>query len=131
MLLVVFTHFCILTVLTLFLELICPLLFCLLSSWLRRHRKFYFLLSHTTPEKHLSHFQVFVRWCGLLDISLRLLVVLFLISILATLLWWTPFKFIPTWNCILMRNQEVVEQPMVVETLPRRLLTEAQQFIKR
>uniref|UniRef100_A0A674NFC7 Arylsulfatase D n=1 Tax=Takifugu rubripes TaxID=31033 RepID=A0A674NFC7_TAKRU len=72
-----------------------------------------------------------VRRCGLLDISLRLLVVLFFISILATVLWLTPFKFIPTWNCILMRNQEVVEQPMVVETLPRRLLTEAQQFIKR
>lgn len=74
---------------------------------------------------------MFVRQCGLLDISLRLLVVLIFISILATVLWWAPFKFIPTWNCIIMRNQEVVEQPMVVETLPQRLLTEAQQFIKR
>lgn len=74
---------------------------------------------------------MFVRRCGVLDISLRLLLVLIFISILATVLWWTPFKFIPTWNCILMRNQEVVEQPMEVETLPQRLLTEAQQFIKR
>lgn len=72
-----------------------------------------------------------VRRCGLLDISLRSLVVLFLAGILATVLWWTPFKFIPTWNCILMRNREVVEQPMAVETLPQRLLTEAQQFIRR
>lgn len=76
-------------------------------------------------------FQVFVRGCGLVDISLRLLVVLFLVSVLATVLWWMPFKFIPTWNCILMRNQEVVEQPMTVETLPQRLLREAQQFIRR
>lgn len=75
--------------------------------------------------------QVFARWCGLLDVSLRLLVVLFSVGILATLAWWTPFKFLPTWNCILMRDQEVVEQPMAVETLPRRLLTEAQRFIER
>uniref|UniRef100_H3DGA5 Arylsulfatase H n=1 Tax=Tetraodon nigroviridis TaxID=99883 RepID=H3DGA5_TETNG len=74
---------------------------------------------------------VFVRGCGLVDISLRLLVVLFSVSILATAVWWMPFKFMPTWNCILMRNQEVVEQPMTVETLPQRLLREAQQFIKR
>lgn len=77
------------------------------------------------------HFQVFVRSSGLVDISLRLLVVLCLVSILATVLWWMPFQFIPTWNCILMRNQEVVEQPMRVETLPQRLLSEAQQFLKR
>lgn len=75
------------------------------------------------------HFQVFLR--GLVDINLGFLVVLFLVSILATLLWWMPFKFIRTWNCILMKNQEVVEQPMTVETLPQRLLREAQQFIKR
>lgn len=76
-------------------------------------------------------FQVFVRRCGLVDFSLRLLLLLFLVGILATALWWTPFNFIPTWNCILMRNQEVVEQPMTVGTLPQRLLREAQQFIKR
>lgn len=78
---------------------------------------------------HNVHFQVFLR--GLVNISLRLLVVLFLFSILATGLWWMPFKFIRTWNCILMKNQEVVEQPVTVETLPQRLLREAQQFIKR
>lgn len=87
------------------------------------------LFSNITVDN--VHFQVFVCGCGLVDISLRLLVVLFLLSILATVLWWMPFKFIPTWNCILMRNQEVVEQPMTVETLPQRLLREAQQFIKR
>lgn len=77
------------------------------------------------------HFQVLVRWSGLVDISLQLLMLLFLVSILATVLWWMPFKLLPTWNCILMRNQEVVEQPMALETLPQRLLSEAQGFIKR
>ncbi|XP_054471333.1 arylsulfatase D isoform X3 [Anoplopoma fimbria] len=35
------------------------------------------------------------------------------------------------WNCIIMRNQDVIEQPITVETLPQRLLGEAQNFIKR
>lgn len=87
------------------------------------------LFSNITADN--VHFQVFVRRCGLVDISLWLLVLLFLVSILATILWWTPFKFMPIWNCILMRNQEVVEQPLTLETLPQRLLREAQHFIKR
>ncbi|GLD59931.1 arylsulfatase D-like protein [Lates japonicus] len=74
---------------------------------------------------------VCVRVCGLLEVSLWLLVALFFLSILATAVWYVPFKLLPTWNCIIMRNQEVVEQPMVVETLPQRLLGEAQNFIKR
>uniref|UniRef100_A0A3Q3VU57 Sulfatase N-terminal domain-containing protein n=1 Tax=Mola mola TaxID=94237 RepID=A0A3Q3VU57_MOLML len=74
---------------------------------------------------------VFVRACGLLEVSLWLLAALFLLSLLATAVWYLPFKLLPTWNCIIMRNQEVIEQPMTVETLPQRLLAEAEGFIKR
>uniref|UniRef100_A0A7N9API2 Arylsulfatase H n=1 Tax=Mastacembelus armatus TaxID=205130 RepID=A0A7N9API2_9TELE len=74
---------------------------------------------------------VFVRVCGLFDVNLWMLVALFFLSILATAMWYVPFKLLPTWNCIIMRNQEVIEQPMTVETLPQRLLGEAQNFIKR
>ncbi|XP_034043110.1 arylsulfatase D isoform X2 [Thalassophryne amazonica] len=74
---------------------------------------------------------VFVRVCGLLHISLWLLVPLSFLSISVTALWIVPFKFLPTWNCIIMRNQEVIEQPMTAETLPQRMLEEAQNFIKR
>lgn len=77
------------------------------------------------------YFQVCVRVCGLLEVRLWLLVALCLLSIIATAVWCIPFKFLPTWNCIIMRNQEVIEQPMTVETLPQRLLGEAQNFIKR
>lgn len=77
------------------------------------------------------YFQVFVRACGLLEVSLWLLAALFLLSLLATAVWYLPFKLLPTWNCIIMRNQEVIEQPMTVETLPQRLLAEAEGFIKR
>uniref|UniRef100_A0A3Q1GP43 Arylsulfatase H n=1 Tax=Acanthochromis polyacanthus TaxID=80966 RepID=A0A3Q1GP43_9TELE len=52
-------------------------------------------------------------------------------TLLATAVWYVPFILLPTWNCIIMRNQEVIEQPMTVETLPQRLLGEAQNFIKR
>uniref|UniRef100_A0A3Q1G1X7 Arylsulfatase H n=1 Tax=Acanthochromis polyacanthus TaxID=80966 RepID=A0A3Q1G1X7_9TELE len=76
-------------------------------------------------------FQVCVRLCGLFEVSLWLLVPLFFLCILATAVWYVPFILLPTWNCIIMRNQEVIEQPMTVETLPQRLLGEAQNFIKR
>ncbi|KAM8855266.1 arylsulfatase D isoform 2-T2 [Spinachia spinachia] len=74
---------------------------------------------------------VCVRVCGLLEVSPRLLVALVLLSILVAAVWYVPFKHLRTWNCIIMRNQEVIEQPMTVETLPQRLLKEAQTFIKR
>nr|XP_057938176.1 arylsulfatase H [Doryrhamphus excisus] len=74
---------------------------------------------------------VFIRACGLFDISPRLLTALFLFGILLTAVWFVPFHFLPRWNCIVMRDQEVVEQPMTTETLPYRMLTEAQQFVKR
>uniref|UniRef100_A0A3B5A2X4 Arylsulfatase D-like n=1 Tax=Stegastes partitus TaxID=144197 RepID=A0A3B5A2X4_9TELE len=50
-----------------------------------------------------------------------LLVPLFFLCILATAVWYVPFMLLPTWNCIIMRNREVIEQPMTVETLPQRL----------
>ncbi|XP_041662392.1 arylsulfatase D isoform X1 [Cheilinus undulatus] len=74
---------------------------------------------------------VCARVFGLLEINLGLLVLLFSLGILATAVWFIPLKFLPAWNCILMRNQEVIEQPMTVETVPQRLLGEAQNFIKR
>nr|XP_020463369.1 arylsulfatase H-like [Monopterus albus] len=74
---------------------------------------------------------VLVRVRGLFEVRWWLLVGLLFLSILATALWYVPFKLLPTWNCIIMRNQEVIEQPMTVETLPQRLLGEAQNFIKR
>lgn len=72
-----------------------------------------------------------MRVFGLLDVSSWLLAALLFFGIVTTAVWYMPFELLPTWNCVIMRNQEVVEQPMTVETLPRRLLAEAQDFIKR
>uniref|UniRef100_A0A3Q2QEY9 Arylsulfatase D n=1 Tax=Fundulus heteroclitus TaxID=8078 RepID=A0A3Q2QEY9_FUNHE len=89
-------------------------------------------LQHLTLLLGLGLFtMVCVRLCGLLEVSHWLLVLLFCLSIIAAAVWYVPFVHLRTWNCIIMRNQDVVEQPMVVETLPQRLLAEAQNFIKR
>lgn len=74
---------------------------------------------------------VCVHACGLIEVKLWFVVPLLVLTILATAVWYVPFKLLPTWNCIIMRNQEVIEQPMTVETLPQRLLGEAQHFIRR
>ncbi|KAG7254124.1 hypothetical protein CRUP_010461, partial [Coryphaenoides rupestris] len=69
--------------------------------------------------------------CGLLSTGVRLLATLACVTVLAVAVWWVPFGFLRTWNCIVMRNQEVVEQPLVTETLTERMLKEAQHFISR
>ncbi|XP_062312720.1 arylsulfatase D isoform X1 [Osmerus eperlanus] len=74
---------------------------------------------------------VCVHASGLLEVSMWLILALSSLSMLAFMVWFVPFKLLPTWNCIIMRNQEVVEQPMNLDTLPQRLLGEAQGFIER
>ncbi|XP_068186205.1 arylsulfatase D [Antennarius striatus] len=71
------------------------------------------------------------RILGLLSVSLLLLTALFVVTVLVTAVWIIPFKLLPIWNCIIMRNQEVIEQPLTLETLPQRLLDEALDFMKR
>lgn len=75
--------------------------------------------------------QVCVRACGLVDVSCWFLGAVLVFGVLAAAVWYVPFKLLPTWNCIIMRDQEVIEQPMTLETLPQRLLGEAQDFIRR
>ncbi|CAL8240905.1 unnamed protein product [Merluccius merluccius] len=74
---------------------------------------------------------VWLRVFGLLSASVRLLATLACVTVAAVAVWFVPFGFLQTWNCIVMRDQEVVEQPMVMETLTQRMLKEAQNFISR
>lgn len=68
---------------------------------------------------------------GLLEISSRMLVVLVIVYILGFLTWYVPFAFLRTWNCIIMRNQDVVEQPVNLDTLTGKIMKEAEQFVER
>lgn len=45
--------------------------------------------------------------------------------------WYASFGFVGRWNCILMRNHEVTEQPMDLERTTDRLLKEALSYIER
>ncbi|XP_066213777.1 arylsulfatase D-like [Saccopteryx leptura] len=45
--------------------------------------------------------------------------------------WYASFGFVRRWNCIVMRNHHVVEQPMDLERAARRLLREAVSYIER
>lgn len=72
-----------------------------------------------------------MRVCGLLEVSVSVIVAVTCLSLLAFSVWFVPFELLMTWNCIIMRNQEVVEQPMDLDTLSQRLLGEAQGFIER
>lgn len=74
---------------------------------------------------------VAVRLLGVLDISAGLLLALLLLFLGFSSVWLVPFHFLPRWNCVLMRDAQVVEQPLRVDTLPQRLLHEAQSFIHR
>ncbi|XDV29893.1 hypothetical protein PO909_032924 [Leuciscus waleckii] len=72
-----------------------------------------------------------VRAVGLMQIRLTLVVFLAALSLLSFSLWFVPFELLRTWNCIIMRNGEVVEQPLNPETLNARLMSEAEQFVER
>uniref|UniRef100_A0A8C6S599 Arylsulfatase D n=1 Tax=Neogobius melanostomus TaxID=47308 RepID=A0A8C6S599_9GOBI len=74
---------------------------------------------------------VAVRALGLLDISAGLLLSLLLLLLCSSSVWLLPFQLLARWNCVLMRDGQVVEQPLRVETLSQRLLQEAQGFVHR
>ncbi|KAL6485323.1 hypothetical protein MHYP_G00073680 [Metynnis hypsauchen] len=74
---------------------------------------------------------VLVRATGLLEVSVKLLVFLTALCLLGFTVWYVPFEFVTTWNCIIMRNEQVVEQPMEPDALPEKLMKEAEQFVER
>lgn len=68
---------------------------------------------------------------GLLEVNQKLVVLLMLICFLLLAVWYVPFKHLQTWNCIIMRNELVVEQPIILDTLTHRIVNEAEQFLER
>ncbi|XP_072470575.1 arylsulfatase D-like isoform X1 [Notamacropus eugenii] len=68
---------------------------------------------------------------GLISISWKILICLITLSFLFFISWYSSFGFIRYWNCILMRNYEITEQPMVLERTSTLMLKEAISFIAR
>ncbi|XP_036397251.1 arylsulfatase D [Megalops cyprinoides] len=71
------------------------------------------------------------RAAGLLEVSLKVIALLAALCLLGLVVWYVPFELLQTWNCIVMRNQEVVEQPVNLDTLTLRLISEAERFVER
>ncbi|RXN00614.1 Glycogenin-1, partial [Acipenser ruthenus] len=71
------------------------------------------------------------RLTGFFLVSWKLIVLLTITVLVGFCSWYVPFALVQTWNCIIMKNQDVIEQPMTLETLPQRLLNEAEYFIER
>ncbi|XP_036603785.1 arylsulfatase D-like isoform X2 [Trichosurus vulpecula] len=68
---------------------------------------------------------------GLISVSWKILICLITLSFLFFISWYSSFGFIRYWNCILMRNYEITQQPMVLERTATLMLKEAISFIAR
>ncbi|XP_060992730.1 arylsulfatase D-like isoform X7 [Dama dama] len=69
--------------------------------------------------------------CRLISVSWKLVLSVATLVLLFFTSWYASFGFVRRWNCILMRNHEVTEQPMVLERAASLVLEEAVSFIAR
>ncbi|XP_032973404.1 arylsulfatase D isoform X2 [Rhinolophus ferrumequinum] len=71
------------------------------------------------------------RTCGFVSVSWKAVMGLACLVFLFFVSWYSSFGFVGRWNCILMRNHDIMEQPMVLEGTAHRLLKEAISYIER
>ncbi|KAF1406085.1 Arylsulfatase D, partial [Spheniscus humboldti] len=68
---------------------------------------------------------------GLISIRWKIIACFTLVGSLFVISWYSSYGFVQYWNCILMRNHDVTEQPMRLERTASLMLKEAVSFIKR
>lgn len=68
---------------------------------------------------------------GLISIRWKIIACFTLVGCLFFISWYSSYGFVQHWNCILMRNHDVTEQPMRLERTASLMLKEAVSFIKR
>uniref|UniRef100_A0A6J0T944 Arylsulfatase D-like n=1 Tax=Pogona vitticeps TaxID=103695 RepID=A0A6J0T944_9SAUR len=67
----------------------------------------------------------------LVQVSWKLIFLLALFGFIFFISWFSSLGFIRLWDCIMMRNYEITEQPMMVERAAPLMLREAISFIER
>ncbi|XP_063306237.1 arylsulfatase D-like isoform X2 [Pelobates fuscus] len=72
-----------------------------------------------------------VKYTNLGIRPLKLMICCVLFSLLYFLSWYIPLGFTHYWNCIVMRNHEIVQQPMNIQRTTHEILQESHQFIER
>ncbi|NWW42517.1 ARSD Arylsulfatase, partial [Pedionomus torquatus] len=68
---------------------------------------------------------------GLISIRWKIIASFTLVGGLFFISWYSSYGFVQYWNCILMRNHDITEQPMRLERTASLMLKEAVSFIKR
>eukprot|EP00076_Gallus_gallus_P036860 XP_025002398.1 arylsulfatase D isoform X2 [Gallus gallus] len=71
------------------------------------------------------------RLTGLVSIRWKIIACFTLAGCLFFISWYSSYGFVQRWNCILMRNHDITEQPMRLERTASLMLKEAISFIKR
>ncbi|XP_016075277.1 PREDICTED: arylsulfatase D-like [Miniopterus natalensis] len=69
--------------------------------------------------------------CGLISVSWGAVVGAAILFSLFFVAWYSSLGFVRRWNCILMRNHDVTQQPMVLERVTSLLLKETVSYIER
>nr|XP_044624152.1 arylsulfatase H isoform X2 [Equus asinus] len=70
----------------------------------------------------------FARW---FPVPWKVILVFTLLAFLFFVSWYSSYGFTRRWNCILMRNHEIIQQPMKEERVASLMLKEALAFIDR
>ncbi|XP_032613852.2 arylsulfatase H [Hylobates moloch] len=70
----------------------------------------------------------FARW---FPVPWKVIFVFALLAFLFFISWYSSYGFARRWNCILMRNHEIIQQPMKEEKVASLMLKEALAFIER
>ncbi|XP_013361009.1 PREDICTED: arylsulfatase H isoform X2 [Chinchilla lanigera] len=68
---------------------------------------------------------------GWFPVPWSVIVLFAVLALLFFLGWFSSYGFVQRWNCVLMRNHEIVQQPMRAEKVSALLLREALGFIER
>lgn len=71
------------------------------------------------------------RVTGLISVSWKTLTCLAGFSLLFFSSWFSSYGFVRYWNCIMMRNHGITEQPMVTDRTTSLILRESISFIER
>ncbi|XP_036601822.1 arylsulfatase H-like [Trichosurus vulpecula] len=71
------------------------------------------------------------RFAGWFKVPWTVVIITALVASLFFITWYSSYGFIRRWNCILMRNHEIIQQPMKEEKVTSLILKEALSFIEK
>lgn len=74
---------------------------------------------------------VAAKFTNLVPVSWKAIFLFALFGFIFFISWFSIYGFIPYWDCIMMRNYEITEQPMKVERAATLMVKEAISFIER